>query len=56
LETSQALQLELLNSLGQVQKVVALEKGDNQMATTGLSSGIYFLKNASGKTQKIILQ
>ena len=56
IETTQALQLELLNSLGQVQKVVALQKGDNQMATAGLSSGIYFLKNAFGKTQKIILQ
>ncbi len=55
IETSQALQLELLNSLGQVQKAVALQKGENQIATAGLSSGIYFLKNTFGKTQKIIL-
>jgi hypothetical protein len=55
IESAQVLQLELLNSLGQVQKEITLQKGENKISTNHLPSGLYFLKNELGLTQKVLL-
>ena len=55
IESSQVLRIELLNSIGQVQKEMTLQKGENKISTNNLPSGLYFLKNEFGSTQKVIL-
>ena len=55
IESSQATRLELINIIGQVQKVITLQKGENQILTNAFPSGIYFLKNEFGRTQKVLL-
>ncbi|MEY4804295.1 MAG: hypothetical protein RL331_814 [Bacteroidota bacterium] len=55
IESSQVLRIELLNSIGQVQKEITLQKGDNKISTNNFPSGLYFLKNEFGSTQKVIL-
>jgi hypothetical protein len=55
IESSQELQLELLNSVGQVQRVMTLQKGENKISTNDFPSGLYFLKNEFGSTQKVII-
>jgi len=55
IESSQATRLELINTIGQVQKVITLQKGENQIFTNAFPSGIYFLKNEFGRTQKVLL-
>ena len=55
IESSQATRLELINIIGQVQKVITLQKGENQIFTNAFPSGIYFLKNEFGRTQKVLL-
>ncbi|MEN9968156.1 MAG: hypothetical protein RIR94_328 [Bacteroidota bacterium] len=55
IESSQELQLELLNSVGQVQSVMTLQKGENKISTNDFPSGLYFLKNEFGSTQKVII-
>ena len=55
IESTQATRLELMNAIGQVQKVITLQKGENQILTNAFPSGIYFLKNEFGRTQKVLL-
>jgi len=55
IESTQATRLELMNAIGQVQKVITLQKGENQIFTNAFPSGIYFLKNEFGRTQKVLL-
>ena len=55
IESTQATRLELINAIGQVQKVITLQKGENQILTNAFPSGIYFLKNEFGRTQKVLL-
>jgi hypothetical protein len=55
IESDQVIQLQLLNAIGQVQKEITLQKGENKISTTNLPSGIYFLKNEFGRTQKVLL-
>ena len=55
IESSLVLRIELLNSIGQVQKEITLQKGENNISTTNFPSGLYFLKNEFGSTQKVIL-
>lgn len=55
IESTQATLLELMNAIGQVQKVITLQKGENQILTNAFPSGIYFLKNEFGRTQKVLL-
>ena len=55
IESTQATRLELINAIGQVQKVITLQKGENQIFTNAFPSGIYFLKNEFGRTQKVLL-
>jgi hypothetical protein len=55
IEGTQATRLELMNAIGQVQKVITLQKGENQILTNAFPSGIYFLKNEFGRTQKVLL-
>jgi hypothetical protein len=44
-----------LNALGQVQKEMTLQKGENKISTNNFPSGLYFLKNEFGRTQKVLL-
>jgi len=55
IESTQATRLDLMNAIGQVQKVITLQKGENQIFTNAFPSGIYFLKNEFGRTQKVLL-
>ena len=55
IESTQATRLDLMNAIGQVQKVITLQKGENQILTNAFPSGIYFLKNEFGRTQKVLL-
>lgn len=55
IESTQATRLELMNAIGQVQEVITLQKGENQIFTNAFPSGIYFLKNEFGRTQKVLL-
>jgi hypothetical protein len=55
IESSQVLRIEFLNSIGQVQKEMMLQKGENKISTNNLPSGLYFLKNEFGRTQKVLL-
>jgi hypothetical protein len=55
LESDQMLRIELLNALGQVQKEMTLQKGENKISTNNFPSGLYFLKNEFGRTQKVLL-
>ena len=55
IESSQVLRIEFLNSIGQVQKEITLQKGENKISTNHLPSGLYFLKNEFGRTQKVML-
>ena len=55
IESAQVFQLELMNSIGQVQKEIMLQKGENKISTNHFPSGLYFLKNEFGSTQKVLL-
>lgn len=55
IESSQVLRIELLNAIGQVQKEITLQKGINNISIDHLPSGLYFLKNEYGSTQKVLL-
>ncbi len=55
IESAQVFQLELINSIGQVQKEIMLQKGENKISTNHFPSGLYFLKNEFGSTQKVLL-
>jgi hypothetical protein len=50
-----ALQLDLLNTMGQLEASFTLDEGNQRIPIKNLSKGIYFLKNQGGKTQKVIL-
>jgi len=50
-----ALQLDLLNTMGQLEATFTLEEGNQSIPVKNLSKGIYFLRNQTGKSQKIIL-
>lgn len=55
LEAFEATTLTLINSMGQIQKQIVLQKGLNQISTTQFASGVYFLTNDRGLTQKVLL-
>ena len=55
LECSEDLDLVLINTMGQVLDQLKLKSGVNTIPTTNLTKGIYFLKSANGKSQKIFL-
>lgn len=55
LEAFEATTLTLINSMGQIQKQIVLQKGLNQISTTQFASGVYFLTNDRGLTQKVFL-
>lgn len=55
LEAFKATTLTLINSMGQIQKQIVLQKGLNQISTTQFASGVYFLTNDRGLTQKVLL-
>jgi hypothetical protein len=50
-----ALQLDLLNTMGQLEASFSLDEGNQRIPTKNLSKGIYFLRNQTGKSQKVIL-
>ena len=50
-----ALQLDLLNTMGQLEASFKLDEGNQRIPIKNLSKGIYFLRNQTGKSQKVIL-
>ena len=50
-----ALQLDLLNTMGQLEASFMLDEGNQRIPIKNLSKGIYFLRNQTGKSQKVIL-
>lgn len=50
-----ALQLDLLNTMGQLEASFKLDDGNQRIPIKNLSKGIYFLRNQTGKSQKVIL-
>lgn len=50
-----ALQLDLLNTMGQLEASFILDEGNQRIPIKNLSKGIYFLRNQTGKSQKVIL-
>ena len=55
IECENALQLDLLNTMGQLDASFSLDEGNQRISTKNLSKGIYFLRNQAGKSQKVIL-
>ncbi|MEY4287433.1 MAG: hypothetical protein RL511_1522 [Bacteroidota bacterium] len=55
LECSEDLELVLINTMGQVLEQLKLKSGVNTIPTANLTKGVYFLKSATGKSQKIFL-
>jgi hypothetical protein len=55
LECSEDLELVLINTMGQVLDQLKLKSGVNTIPTANLTKGVYFLKSATGKSQKIFL-
>lgn len=55
LSCDNAIQLDLVNSMGQLQASFSLDKGNQRIQIKNLAKGIYFLKNQAGKSQKVIL-
>ena len=50
-----ALQLDLLNTMGHLEASFTLDEGNQRIPIKNLSKGIYFLRNQTGKSQKVIL-
>jgi hypothetical protein len=55
LECSEELELVLINTMGQVLDQFKLKSGINAIPTANLTKGVYFLKSATGKSQKIFI-
>ncbi|MEY5001876.1 MAG: hypothetical protein RLZZ211_1912 [Bacteroidota bacterium] len=55
LECSEDIELVLINTMGQVLDQLKLKSGVNTIPTANLTKGVYFLKSATGKSQKIFL-
>lgn len=55
IECNNLLQLDLLNTMGQLEASFSLDEGNHRISTKNLSKGIYFLRNQAGKSQKVIL-
>ena len=55
IECNNTLQLDLLNTMGQLEASFSLDEGNQRISNKNLSKGIYFLRNQAGKSQKVIL-
>lgn len=49
------LQLDLLNTMGQLEASFIFDEGKQRIPIKNLTKGIYFLKNQAGRSQKVIL-
>jgi len=55
IECENPLLLELMNTMGQLEASFSLDKGNQRIPIKKLSKGIYFLRNQTGKSQKVII-